>query len=87
MVSSAGGVLCADACCVWCMEYGVRHMLYAICYMLYKLTPHWSKLLIPHTKPCTATRCSYRASSCPHDLAERVGKRSDSDGRFPENSL
>jgi hypothetical protein len=26
-------------------------------------TPHWSKLLMPQTKPCTAVRCSYNANS------------------------
>ena len=49
-------------------------------------TPHWSKLLMPQRKPCTATRCSYSASSCPHVRGVSAGNSSDSDGRLPGNS-
>mmetsp|Transcript_31668 Transcript_31668/g.51111 ORF Transcript_31668/g.51111 Transcript_31668/m.51111 type:complete len:200 (-) Transcript_31668:1211-1810(-) len=50
-------------------------------------TPHWSKLLIPHTKPSTTVRCSYIANNWPSTYAFNCGKRRLEEGRLPVNTL
>lgn len=46
-------------------------------------TPHWSKELMPQTKPDTATRCSYSASSWPSVKGVSSGSSRLSEGRLP----
>ena len=46
-------------------------------------TPHWSKLLIPQTTPCTKTMCSYRAISWPSTAGVSVSARIVVLGRLP----
>src|SRR5574337_209586 len=46
-------------------------------------TPHWSKLLIPHSAPLTKTRCSYSAISAPSDRGVNRSSTSVVLGRLP----
>ena len=43
-------------------------------------TPHWSKLLTPHTPPWTNTMCSYRAISWPSTVGVSVRRGSSCSG-------
>ena len=48
-------------------------------------TPHWSKLLMPHSAPLTNTRCSCRAISAPSDVGVSASSNRKVLGRLPGN--
>ena len=46
-------------------------------------TPHWSKLEIPQSTPCTNIRCSCNATSAPRDRGDKSSNKKNVEGRLP----